>query len=393
MKVWLFLIGLFLILPTGSVLAADAKAVDPSEDLRCWTTEVCATSDGRFDNSSDTAKKACGGSYGFCYPPAMEYELGVSLPVAGRITTSVTDLGDYIDKAYKFLLGFSVIFAVLMLMVGGLQYVTSPGGEEISKAKERITRSLTGLVLLMCAALILFTVNPHLINLEMPAIPKTRTVFFVSDSTTCELLFDKGYTLKNSSGEELKNDGSSVASGKCGDTIMTVVKDPSDMPLKEKTCHWSTCLEKEAFCLTAPKKGDKDWCLKCENISDGNEFGITVSSSTCSRLTPEDTANIDYRCFASNDSALDITGTSCALLKIECNSITKCEDYESMKVVSSGVSSDNLEDIQSGTGSDLGLESICKEDPCKSQRIDGGTCEFKKTPGVVTLASDDCETK
>jgi len=71
-------------------------------------------------------------------------------------------LAEYITGIYKYLLGFSAIFAILLIMVGGLQYVASPGGSGASAGKKRITNAVTGLVLLFSAFLILFTVNPKL---------------------------------------------------------------------------------------------------------------------------------------------------------------------------------------------------------------------------------------
>lgn len=398
MKVWLFLIGLFLILPTGSILAADVP-VDPSKDMRCWTKQVCSVdanhdniADGRFDDSSDEAKKACGGSYGFCYPPAMEYTLGVSLPIGDRIETSVTDLGDYIDKAYKFMLGFATLFAVLMLMVGGMQYISSPGGEEISKAKERIMNSLIGLVLLMCAALILFTVNPHLINLEMPSIPKSRTVFFISDSTTCELLLDKGYTLKNSSGQEMKNEDSSVVNGKCGDELMTVVKDPLGQSIEKTTsCQWSTCTEQNTECLSATTKDSTSNCLNCKQVTADNTFGVKPSSATCSRLTPKDTTNINYECFLTDETSMTGLSNSCVLLEINCDLITKCEDYAKILVKNDEVVA-FLAKLKSSSGSDLDLKTVCEQDVsiCNIGEKTGGKCQFELTTSMATL--DNCKT-
>lgn len=71
-------------------------------------------------------------------------------------------LSEYITGLYKFLLGFAAIFAVLMLMIGGLQYVAAPGGSGATAAKKRITNAVTGMVLLFCVYLILYTVNPKM---------------------------------------------------------------------------------------------------------------------------------------------------------------------------------------------------------------------------------------
>lgn len=89
----------------------------------------------------------------------------------------VNYLGDYIAGIYTFLLGFSTTVAIVMLMIGGLQW--SFGGtsqEQIGKAKTRIKNAITGLVLLLSTSLILFTVNPNLVNLQFPELEVIKYV-------------------------------------------------------------------------------------------------------------------------------------------------------------------------------------------------------------------------
>lgn len=108
-------------------------------------------------------------------------------------------LGEYVTGMYKFLLTISGIFAVLMFMVGGLQYVAAPSGSGAAEAKKRITNALTGMVLLFCVFLILYTVNPKLTVFEGLRILKIKEVpleslevtFESGDSCESENLFGK----------------------------------------------------------------------------------------------------------------------------------------------------------------------------------------------------------
>lgn len=390
MKSWLILISLFLILQPGLVKAVEAEAVDPTQDLRCWTEDICimdadknGTPDGRFDKASDTAKEKCGtGGYGFCYPPATNFELGVGLPITGTLTTSVSDLGDYIGKTYKFLLSISVIFAVLMIMVGGIQYVSSPGGSEVSKAKERITRAITGLVLLMCATLILFTINPHLISLEMPAIPKTRTVFFISESTTCEtLVTGGGYTLNPTSGQ-------------CGSPVskITAIDGKEIAEADQKTCRWSACTPTTKSCIDLEPT---DKCIDCINAT-GATSGLTISSSLCAQLSIKDVITNgvlknDNECFLTTDSDLGASSSQpkCALLAVDCTTVSTCENYATQNVLTSGTTS-LLNKFRGGEGSDMGLETICTADKCGTKAKTGKTCTFFKGTGAGV---DQCISK
>lgn len=77
-------------------------------------------------------------------------------------------LGDYINALYKFLLNGSILIAIVMIMIGGLQYVLGAASEaQVNKGKERMTNAVTGLVLLLCVFLILKNVNPQLVSLKM----------------------------------------------------------------------------------------------------------------------------------------------------------------------------------------------------------------------------------
>lgn len=89
---------------------------------------------------------------------------------AGETTLSINYLGDYIAGVYKYLLGVSTLIAIVMLMIGGLQYSIF----QEDKAKTRIKNAVTGLVLLLSTYLILTIVNPRLVLLgpiELTSIP------------------------------------------------------------------------------------------------------------------------------------------------------------------------------------------------------------------------------
>ncbi|MEK7620310.1 MAG: C39 family peptidase [Patescibacteria group bacterium] len=117
--------------------------------------------------------------------------LSVDIPTItfsdGRIEDDVLKvnyLGDYIAGIYKYLLGISTTIAIVMIMVGGLQW--SLGGqspEAIGKAKTRIKNAVTGLVLLLGTYVILFTVNPQLIGLQFPELEVIQYVFLSTEDT------------------------------------------------------------------------------------------------------------------------------------------------------------------------------------------------------------------
>lgn len=409
----LFFAGWLLILLPSSVLAASTATVgasaDPAKNILCWTEKACETdwdkdtkNDGVFDggtNSSPESLKTCGGgNYGYCYPYQEPYNLSVSLPIGkSGITTTVLDLGDYINKMYVFLLSISGIVAILMIMVGGVQYILARGGTEAGKAKDRIKNAITGVALLFFANIILWTVNPQLIKLVVPQIPKARTVFFISDGTSCESLLAQN-TDPNHPVYKLKENPSKPGLGDCGDPMPEIIEINGQAPAEKKYCSWSRCTgSPPAVCFDKTLGGKSNACLNCNNIYDGNPWGIEATSESCSRLSAVDEKNIGgtndgklkikQECFKTNDTSLDLTGTSCALVTMDCSSIYTCHSYEDISVVSNGKTK-KLSFIQNGFGSDSGLENFCNDDLCGWHRSDQNQkCKFSSFTGTRAVAS------
>lgn len=95
---------------------------------------------------------------GFTYTPLEK------IPGASTATT----FPQYIQGIYKFGIWTVGIAALFMLSVGGFIYMTSGGNTAtLSRAKSYIADALIGLVLALLAYLILFTINPDLVNLSL----------------------------------------------------------------------------------------------------------------------------------------------------------------------------------------------------------------------------------
>ncbi len=128
-----------------------------------------------FDSSQPPV---CPVGYHYCYCVGKNYPL--EIPIGAN--TTVKDVGDYVQTIYHYLLGISIIVAVVMVMIGGLQYLlTASGSGGVSEAKTKITNAVVGLVLLFGAAVILQTVNPQLLNLEIPRLPVQRKIVPVKE--------------------------------------------------------------------------------------------------------------------------------------------------------------------------------------------------------------------
>lgn len=81
-------------------------------------------------------------------------------------------VGEYFGAAYQYFVGIAVIIAIIMMMIGGLQWSASAGsGERINAAKSKITNGLLGMFLALGSYLILFTINPDLVKFKALSIP------------------------------------------------------------------------------------------------------------------------------------------------------------------------------------------------------------------------------
>lgn len=66
----------------------------------------------------------------------------------------------YLRQVFIFMTGFSGFIAVVVIIVSGIQIQYSGASGDISQYKDRIIRSLSGIVLLFVSSLILVAVNP-----------------------------------------------------------------------------------------------------------------------------------------------------------------------------------------------------------------------------------------
>jgi len=74
-------------------------------------------------------------------------------------------LGEYLAAIYKYVIVVISIIAVIMLIVSGFQWaIPDASGENISAAKNRIAGALSGLIIAVGSYVILYTVNPELVQ-------------------------------------------------------------------------------------------------------------------------------------------------------------------------------------------------------------------------------------
>ena len=83
----------------------------------------------------------------------------------GNRYVDVPFVAEYIVALYRFSLGIIVTLAMVMIVIGGLRWVTAAGNaSSIGSAKEIIIRAVMGLLIAFGSYTILFLINPELVN-------------------------------------------------------------------------------------------------------------------------------------------------------------------------------------------------------------------------------------
>ena len=79
---------------------------------------------------------------------------------------NTSSLGDYVCYLFGLGMNLAILIAVIVVAFGGVYYLVSYGrGKFTSEGKEWIKAGVLGLLIVVCASLITFTINPSLTNL------------------------------------------------------------------------------------------------------------------------------------------------------------------------------------------------------------------------------------
>lgn len=73
------------------------------------------------------------------------------------------NLSSYLNNMFKLGIAIATGLAVIMIIIGGIQYVSTDAVGGKSEGKDRITSALWGLLLALAAYIILQTINPALL--------------------------------------------------------------------------------------------------------------------------------------------------------------------------------------------------------------------------------------
>lgn len=90
-------------------------------------------------------------------------------PLPGLASDRNVTIGDYLTALYNFFISIVGILAMVMIILGGIEYMTASGNPgKATKGRERIQDAVLGLLLALLSWVILITINPDLRFIKQP---------------------------------------------------------------------------------------------------------------------------------------------------------------------------------------------------------------------------------
>ncbi len=406
-------------LKTNVAACAQKYEQFPINNRLCFTQKQCELENAKGETLGEwdgpDAKKQpseCMKGMFYCYPHVKKAEAKLSVPIGNLGITG--DLGQYISVVYQWMLGAAAVIAIVMTLVGGLQYVTAGATEKIAEATTRIKNGVIGLVLLLCVVLIMTVVNPQLLTLKVPRLPLIRTLE-LGGNKSCEKYISEEYDV-----EPEHADKDQV----CGQRGLVKSKAGKEV-LAGTVCNYTSGCFPGSYCVEVPgKKGGVEagpTCISCSEVTEGNKYGLTPTSNLCKTLSVSlgktNGSPDEWRCGWTKDADVNnnqpikaVKSGSCAAIRINCDEIVNCTDYDDIHVENSFTHAQTtknyqpLEDVVNfssylnsdlvcgiGGCGDFDLKSICDENPCSvlmGGKVTEKACYYQH---LGALLPDDCK--
>ncbi len=363
----------------------DPSQKDPNSSVVCGSTE------DTFD--SYQPPECMPGSH-YCYAPKNSTNVRLNISIGGLIM--VNDLETYIGTIFKWMETAGIIIAIVLIMIGGLQYALGGfSSGQLDSGKKRIKNAALGLILLMCSIVIIELINPQLSSVSVPRLPMIKTVNIAGAGKSCETLHDTE-KFKIGIGTNAKEDYGESSPG-CG-KIGVLLEGPKKTAVAAgSTCNFKYCPYENNLgyakdqCLGGGKNAK---CLPCGEIYEGSDVikavGVSPSPSVCGGFVFESEGPVEkptkiQRCGWTKDAEVNkgaLAGAvkvfeagACVFVDINCSEIENCEDY-GIKVKASNEFKKNVPLVfLNSDPSNISLQSICEENPCKIKLEQRG-CNF-----------------
>lgn len=102
-----------------------------------------------------------------CIVSAAQSYTPLALPTTGSVSFRISSLGTLFIDFFRYTIALSAALAVFMLILGGVQYMSTDSWTGHHDGIERIKQALTGLLLVILTYLILQTINPNIVDISL----------------------------------------------------------------------------------------------------------------------------------------------------------------------------------------------------------------------------------
>ncbi len=93
--------------------------------------------------------------------------------------TNLCPFGNYLNMIIKIVIGICAVLAMIMIVMGGIEYMTSELGSSKEEGKKKITGAIFGLLIALGAFALLNTLNPQLLEICLGNMPKAEVTINV----------------------------------------------------------------------------------------------------------------------------------------------------------------------------------------------------------------------
>lgn len=187
----------------------------------------------------------------------------------------VHSLGEFLANFYKYFAGVIGILGAFMVMLGGFKWITAGGNaSRVNDAKDTIFSAIIAIVLTLGSYLLLYTINPQLVNLSVTGIDDVGRI--VQAHSLCRDNAFANLILKDAdTGEECDPRKEEC----CGYIFSVKITEKDSVP-----CFWDICNNPNEICRT--KNPDK------VNSKEGN-YGCVPAFDFCYKDQPPESESGD----------------------------------------------------------------------------------------------------
>ena len=216
-------------------------------------------------------------------------------PIAlGTAPLQQTDAISYVKNLFIFSIAACVVLAIIMIILGGIQYMSTDAMSGKSEGKQRIQNALWGLLLAMTSILILYTINPNITNISVLTTkakidPLTGTTKEIKTQYCATSVFSHDSTELDQSGNPLYAAGTTKQ--QCQPTIEECLvmtdwfkKHPSQVPLYKATSEG---------CQKSTEGSNSFWCFSLNSTDVSHTVIQSSRVNSALNLTGYDTVT-DY---------------------------------------------------------------------------------------------------